>query len=118
MEEYRLTESDIAAIEKIRDERYGTWEWNYGGSPPCDLVRKKRVDGCGTVECRFHVKEGRITQAVFCGDFFSAKDPALLAERCVGLRPVAEDYQKALEGIDVSEYFSGLGNDAFLNIVS
>ena len=118
MEEYKLTESDIAAIEKLRDERYGTWEWNYGGSPACDLTRKKRVDGCGTVECRFHVKEGRITQAAFRGDFFSAKDPALLAKCFVGLRPVVEDYQKALEGIDVSEYFSGLNNEALLDILS
>ncbi len=118
MEEYTLTESDIAAIEKLRQERYGTWEWNYGGSPPCDLVRKKRVDGCGTVECRFHINEGRIQQAVFRGDFFSAKDPQLLAERFVGLRPVSEDYQKALEGIDVSEYFSGLHNEALLDILS
>ena len=118
MEEYKLTESDIAAIEKLRDERYATWEWNYGGSPACDLTRKKRVEGCGSVECRFHVKEGRITQAAFRGDFFSAKDPALLAERFIGLRPVAEDYRKALEGIDVSEYFSGMSVDALLDILS
>lgn len=118
MEEYKLTEQDIAAIEKLQEERYGTWKWNYGGSPACDLTRKKRVEGCGTVECRFHVKEGRITQAAFRGDFFSAKDPALLAERFVGLRPVIEDYQKALEGIDVSEYFSGMSVEALLDILS
>ena len=118
MEEYTLTERDIAAINKLREERYATWEWNYGGSPACDLTRKKRVEGCGSVECRFHVKEGRITQAAFRGDFFSAQDPALLADRFVGLRPVVEDYQKALEGIDVSEYFSGMSKEALLSILS
>lgn len=117
MEEYHLTAHDIAAIEKLRDERYGTWEWSYGGSPPCDLVRKKRVDGCGTVECRFHIKEGHIQQAVFRGDFFSAQDPALLAERFIGLRPVLEDYQKALEGIEASDFFTGLSNKALLDIL-
>ena len=118
MEQYTLTQQDIASIEKLRDERYGTWDWNYGGSPPCDLTRKKRVEGCGTVECRFHIRDGRICEAAFRGDFFSAKDPSLLAERFTGLRPTAEDYQKALEGVDVSEYFSGMSIDAFLDILS
>ena len=118
MEQYTLTEEDIAAIEQLRRERYGTWDWNYGGSPACDLTRKKRVDGCGTVECRFHVKDGRISEAAFRGDFFSAKDPQLLAERFVGLRPVAEDYQKALEGIIVSEFFTGLSNEVLLDILN
>ena len=118
MEQYTLTEEDIAAIEKLRQERYGTWEWNYGGSPACDLSYKKRVDGCGTVECRLHVKDGRISDCAFCGDFFSAKEPALLAERFIGLRPVVEDYQKALEGIDASEYFTGMSNEVLLDILS
>ena len=117
MEQYVLTEEDIAAVEKLRSERYGTWEWNYGGSPQCDLTRKKRVEGCGTVECRFRVKEGCIIEAAFRGDFFSAKDPGVLAERFIGLRPTAEDYQKALEGIDVSEFFTGLSNEALLDIL-
>ena len=118
MERYTLTEQDIAAIEQLRRERYGTWDWNYGGSPPCDITRKKRVDGCGTVECRFHIRDGRISEAAFRGDFFSAKDPGLLAERFVGLRPTAEEYQRILEGVDVSEYFTGLSREALLDILS
>lgn len=117
MERYDLTADDIAAVEELRRTRYGTWDWNYGGSPPCDLQRKKRIEGCGTVECRFHIRDGRITEAVFCGDFFSARDPRLLADRFIGLRPAAEDYRKALEGIDVSEYFTGLSNEALLDIL-
>ena len=29
-EEYPLTPDDLAAVEKLRAERYATWEWNYG----------------------------------------------------------------------------------------
>ena len=32
-EEYPLTPDDLAAVEKLRAERYATWEWNYGKSP-------------------------------------------------------------------------------------
>lgn len=47
MEPYALTQADIAAVEAIKRERYDRWEWNYGVSPPCDLLRRRRVEGCG-----------------------------------------------------------------------
>ena len=96
-QEYVLTSEDLAAIAQLREARYDTWLWNFGTSPECTLSKKARVEGCGTVECRMTVKDGRITAAAFRGDFFSSRDPQLLADRFVGLRPVSEDYQKALE---------------------
>ena len=117
MERYTLTDADLAAVEELRRTRYDTWEWNYGGSPPCDLRRRKRVEGCGTVECRLTIREGRIHSASFCGDFFSIRDPQLLADRLVGLRPTGEDYQKALEGENISDYFVGLSEEDLINIL-
>ena len=117
MSHYTFTVDDMAEIEALRRSRYNTWEWNWGGSPPCDLIRKGRVKGCGSVECRFHIQNGVITHADFRGDFFSATEPEILAERFVGLRPTEEDYRKALSGVNVSEYFLGLTNEAFLNIL-
>lgn len=117
MGHYSFTVDDMCEIEALRRERYNTWEWNYGGSPPCDLIRKGRKKGCGTIECRFHIQNGLISEAVFLGDFFSAQDPQILAQRFIGHKPQPADYQKALEGIDVSEYFLGLSNDALLEIL-
>lgn len=117
MEPYTLTADDFGEIESLRRERYSTWEWNYGGSPPCDLIRKGRVEGCGSVEARFRIQNGRIRDAAFRGDFFSAREPQALAGRFAGLRPIAEDYRKALDGVDVSEYFTGLGKEELLAIL-
>ncbi len=117
MEPYTLTEADLAAIEKLQKERYSTWDWNYGSSPPCDLIRKKRIEGCGTVEVRLSVKDGRIREAVFFGDFFSAWDPKELAERLIGLRPVREDLEKALEAVEIPQYFTNLSKEDFLAIL-
>ncbi len=117
MEEYILTQADRTAIEKLRKERYGTWDWNYGFSPPCDLRKKARVEGCGTVEVQFSVKDGRIRQAKIYGDFFSAGDPRELEEKFIGLRPVGEDYEKVLENLDISQYFTNLDKETFLGIL-
>lgn len=118
MSHYTLTVDDMVEIEALRRSRYQTWEWNYGSSPPCDLIRKGRKQECGTVECRFHIRNGFISEAVFLGDFFSIQEPGLLAERFVGLRPTAEDYKKALNGVSVPEYIMGLTNEALLDILT
>lgn len=117
MEAYELTPQDLQAIEKLQKERYATWQWNYGFSPPCNLHRKKRVEGCGTVEVMLHIQGGRIRDAAFYGDFFSARDPRELAQRFIGLRPVAEDYKKALENVDVAPYFANLCKEDLLAIL-
>ena len=31
--EYKLREEDLKAIYKLKEEKYDTWEWNYGSSP-------------------------------------------------------------------------------------
>ncbi len=117
MEPYTLTEKDLQAIEALQKQRYSTWQWNYGASPAADLRRKKRIEGCGTVELQMSIKDGRIRSARIYGDFFSAKDPGELAERMVGLRPVREDYEKLLETVDISDYFANLSKEKFLAIL-
>lgn len=117
MGHYTLSVDDMSEIEALRRARYNTWEWNYGNSPPCDVIRKGRVEGCGTVECRFHIKNGCIDEAALVGDFFSIQEPKLLADRFIGFRPVEDDFKKALEDIDVSEFIMGLDNESLISLL-
>ena len=59
-EAYPLTQDDLAAVEKLRAERYATWDWNYGFSPVCTMLRRRRVDGCGMIEAYITVEHGKI----------------------------------------------------------
>ena len=117
-EEYRFNKTDLAAIETLRRERYNTWEWNFGTSPDCTLLRRRRFEGCGTVEARLFIEHGLIASLQFLGDFFSADEPEELAAHFVGLRPEREAYAAALEGVDVSRYFLGLDREALLVLLS
>ena len=74
-EAYPLTQDDLAAVEKLRAERYATWDWNYGFSPVCTMLRRRRVDGCGLIEAYITVEHGKIAALTFKGDFFSASEP-------------------------------------------
>ena len=105
--EYTLTDADIAAVEELCRQRYSTWDWNYGASPPCSLIRKQRIEGCGTVEAHIRLEKGRIAAIHFLGDFFSTAEPEELAGNLVGLRLTAEDCRPVLEQADVSRFFTG-----------
>ena len=117
-EDYELSEKDVREIERIRKERYDTWEWNYGKSPECTILKSGRVEGCGTIEAFITTDRGLITGIEFYGDFFSTKDPEELAQCFIGKKPDAEGFAQALEGIAVEQYFSGLTMEELLNLLS
>ena len=115
---YRFTAEDLAAIEALRQNRYARWDWNFGASPPCTLLKRRRFEGCGTVEAHIAVEHGRIQSLRFLGDFFSAAEPEELAARFTGLRPEREDYAAVLADTDVSHYFLGLDREGLLSLMS
>ena len=116
-EEYPLTPDDLAAVEKLRAERYATWEWNYGRSPACTMLRRRRVDGCGLIEAYITVEHGLISVVAFKGDFFSAEEPEDLAARFVGHTPDRAGYTAALDGVEAARYFAGLQADELIDIL-
>ena len=116
-EAYPLTQDDLAAVEKLRAERYATWDWNYGFSPVCTMLRRRRVDGCGMIEAYITVEHGKIAALSFKGDFFSASEPDELAAHFVGCMPDRAGYEKALGDVDVSRYFAGLQKDELIDIL-
>ena len=116
-EEYPLTPDDLAAVEKLRAERYATWEWNYGKSPACTMLRRRRVDGCGLIEAYITVEHGLVSAVTFKGDFFSAEEPEALAARFVGHTPDRAGYTAALDGVETARYFAGLQADELIDIL-
>ena len=113
----QMTPDDLAAVEKLRAERYATWEWNYGRSPACTMLRRRRVDGCGLIEAYITVEHGLISVVAFKGDFFSAEEPEDLAARFVGHTPDCAGYTAALDGVEAARYFAGLQADELIDIL-
>ena len=116
-EEYSFTEDELSAIRAIAEERYGTWEWNFGRSPECTIKKAARIPGCGKVEAYISADHGVIRAVSFSGDFFSTADPAELAQNFIGRIPDREGYLAALSGADVSKYFTGLEKEQLLALL-
>lgn len=116
-EELRFSEEDLRAIEAIRAERYGRWEWNYGLSPSAQMVKKRRIEGCGSVSVYLTAEGGCIRELRFCGDFFSSREPELLAERLRGVPLRGDALSDALADADPGLYLNGLDRETLIRLL-
>lgn len=106
METYELTEEDLAAIKKLRDEKYATWEWIYGFSPEYTVRKEEKFDG-GIVTAHMNVENGRIKEIRLFGDFFGNGEMGDLEETLQGL-PLDDNLEAALEQIHIDEFMKGI----------
>ena len=93
---YVLTDTDKAAIERIRRERYDSWEWNYGKSPACTMHVKERIEGCGIIELFITSQNSCISEIHFFGDFFCTGDIAVLESTLAGCALIKEELEKRI----------------------
>lgn len=117
MEPYTLTPDDLAEVERLREERYAKWEWNYGFSPQFQLQKSRRVEGCGRIEIRMNVDNGRIQDIDFHGDYFGDGNPAELADCLCGVSLQEDALRDSLCTTPISDYFSNLDLETFLSIL-
>jgi lipoate-protein ligase A len=118
MREYALGTQDEAEVDKLKEQVYSQWSWNYGASPPHNIRKTRRVEGCGQIEILIDVEmRGQIKNIAFYGDFFGSDDPALLAGILKGHRLEYNDLVEAVHAIDVSRYFHNLDSQSFLSLL-
>ena len=117
LETYTLTVADRAAVQKLRDEKYSTWEWNFGASPKYDATVSEYIEGCGFVELSYNVEKGFIRDFKSQGDYFGSGDPEDLRQKLIGCEIRREALEAALQNIRISHYYSGLTLDRFLDLL-
>jgi lipoate-protein ligase A len=113
VETYELTDDDRKNIQKMVDERYGTWEWNYGRSPKFNYKGYNRFAG-GCVEARLQVENGLIENCKIFGDFFGKGEIKDLEEKLQGIKYDIEEVNIALKDVSIDEYLGRVTKEEFL----
>ena len=105
-----------AAVQRLSDAKFSTWDWIYGQSREADLVRSGKL-ACGTVEARLCLDRGVLTAVAFDGDFLGALPAAQLAQRLAGVRFERAALRETLDAAEVEKYFDGVGSDQLLDLL-
>ncbi|WP_138755602.1 lipoate--protein ligase [Paenibacillus sinopodophylli] len=114
---YELSGDDWQKVQQLADERYRSWEWNYGRSPAFNVQQKKRIEGAGTFDVRLQVEEGIIACAAIYGDFFGRGDSSEVAAKLIGTQYEASALKQLLEGLDLNFYFGPVTLDDWLGLL-
>ena len=112
-----LTEEEEAIVNQLMEEKYQTWEWNYGKSPEYSMNKKIRTKG-GTVQVIADIREGLIRDLRFYGDFFAGKDPQELSNQLMGVRLDKATLASALADININDYFHNVTHEDIINLLT
>jgi len=114
--EYQLSDEELSRAEKLADEKYRTWEWNFGYSPKYTFTKKKRFDG-GTVNVFISVSEGEIEEVKIFGDFFGIGDISDIENALHGRRHSETAIREALSGFEIKNYFGKISEAELLEVL-
>ncbi|MDW8544277.1 lipoate--protein ligase [Staphylococcus sp. KG4-3] len=117
VEEYKLTDEDWEKIEKLSNEKYRTWEWNYGRNPKYNFEREEKFEK-GFVQIKLDVKKGRIEHAKIFGDFFGEGDITELENALEGTMHEFDSIEEALSNYDIYHYFGDIDRHELIRLMS
>lgn len=113
--EYKYTEEDLRAIEKLKESKYSRDSWNYGESPAYTYSKVVKFPA-GLLELYLKVEKGRIEEVKIFGDYFFTKETEELEDHIKGCRHSYGELKERLEKINLSDYISNIEGEEFLSL--
>lgn len=111
-----LTHHDISSIMEIRNNKYCTWDWNYGHSTQMSYKKEMRFSA-GSISLAMNIKNGIIYNCKLCGDFFEVRPTEELEQMFTGKRYDKSDLERLMHDVNVSEYIYSINNDEFSQLL-
>ena len=113
---YILTDSEWEKVHKLSEQKYRTWEWNFGRSPEFNLQKVNRFE-FGQIDVRIFVKDGEIQEIKFYGDFLGYGDSEDIENKLKGVLFKDSEVESALKNTDLKYYFGNIELKDFVKFI-
>lgn len=111
---YEITEEDTQKINQLVENKYSTWEWNFGYSPEYNFSKSVRTEG-GTLEVSMFVENGIIQRLRFYGDFFTHRDISEIEEAFVSIQHREDQVKQVLSHFNLDDFFFNINQNDILS---
>ncbi len=111
-----FNEEELGIITKLREEKYSTWDWNFGKSPKYNFKEEKKFKG-GTIESNIDVKLGIINDIKILDTPFGKEDIGNVENKLKGIKQEKAAVIEALKDVDMSNYISNVTKEDFLQVL-
>ncbi|MCH4888860.1 lipoate--protein ligase [Acidaminobacter sp. JC074] len=112
---YEFTDEDIKKIEEIENQRFKTWEWNYGNSPKYTSYRSNKFSG-GVLEVYYEITKGKIAGVKMFGDFFSRFDVADIESALIDVTHEENAIKETLNQFNLDDYLKNITADEIISL--
>lgn len=113
---YELTQEDWIHIKKISEDKYSTWEWNYGKSPKFNYCSEKKFLG-GIVQANINVQKGFISNIKLYGDFFSEGDIVDLEKALTDVKYREVDVRNVFKKVSIEKYMVNINENDLVQVM-
>ncbi|MDD2586070.1 MAG: lipoate--protein ligase [Syntrophomonadaceae bacterium] len=114
--QYELSPEEQAAVQDLRDNKYSTWEWVYGGSPQFNVKHAAKFDW-GYLDIRLNVKHGLITNCKIYGDFFANQDIADMERKFEQVKYHSEALSNMIRQLNIKQYLPSANEEEIINLL-
>lgn len=110
-----LSPAALAEIAELAENKYRTWEWNYGKSPDYNYKNKARFSG-GSVCITLNILEGIIVAAGISGDFMATEPADTLVNALIGTRFDRADIANAIGTLPLDTILGSVSREELLSL--
>ena len=112
-EQCALTDAEMEAVSALREDKYATWEWNFGYKKEYAFHKDSYFPG-GLLDVRMNILGDRIAEVRIFGDYFGRRDVSEVEQALTGAAYTPQEIRSRLETLDLPEYFSGITIDELM----
>lgn len=117
IENFNLTKKDIENINELKENKYKTWEWNYGRSPKFNITNARKFED-GIVEVYLLVENGFINSCSIYGDFMALKPVSDITNKFINCKYELNYIKDILAQFNIKEYFGNITFDDIVKLIS
>ena len=111
---HSFTDDEMKEINKLVEEKYSTWDWNFGFSPNYNFQRAIKVPA-GFIEAHIEVERGgNMKKVKIFGDFFASKPIEEFEDYLIGQNHDIDFLEEYLSKIDLTPYFGKVSVEEIL----
>jgi lipoate-protein ligase A len=111
---FRFPADDVSEIEKLKDDKYNRWDWNFGYSPAY-IFENTLITGRGMIGLNIAVEKGIIQSFRISGESFWPDEIELVNRTFSGLRHERQSLEETISTLDFDHFFSGITPEDFLS---
>ncbi len=113
---YNLSKDDLDAVNLLIEEKYNTWDWNFGFSPKYNFKNAKKIPA-GFIELHLDVERGgKIEKVKIFGDFFASSAIEDFENLLVGKNHDLEELNQLFSTVDLTAYFGKVTQKEILSL--